>query len=146
MAPIPSLRQQRAEAHLKFDSDVARAILLRLEATPANQYPEDVVLDGVAEDEVLEHIELLIDDGMIDGKVIHSGMGEGGRIYAVHINRLTRRGHEFLANAKNDQVWAKTKAFITQRGGAVSLEILKTIVVRMATQHFLGDSGGAGLA
>jgi hypothetical protein len=121
---------------MQFDIDVARRILLAIEATPANQYPDDVVLPDLDENAVLEHIELLIDDGMIDGKVVESSMGDDGRIYAVHLRRLTRKGHEFLANARNDQVWNKTKVFVKEKGGAVSFEILKAVLIKIAGQHF----------
>lgn len=119
---------------MRFDIDVARQILLNLEATPANEYPDDVELPGVSEDEVLEHIELLIDEGLIEGKTISGGMGEK-RLYGVHVERLTRKGHEFLANARNDQVWSKTKTFLIEKGGSVSFEIVKAVLVKFAAQH-----------
>jgi predicted ArsR family transcriptional regulator len=121
---------------MQFDIDVARRILLAIEATPANQYPEDVVLPDVDENDVLEHLECLIEDGLVDGTVAESGMGGDGRILAVHLTRLTRKGHDFLANARNDQVWNKTKVFVKEKGGAVSFEILKAVLIKMAAQHF----------
>lgn len=119
---------------MRFDMDVARQILLAIEATPANQYPDDVTLENVDEDTVLEHIALLIDKGLIDGKTIPGGMGDK-RLYGVHIEGLTWNGHEFLANARNEQVWSKTKSFVKEKGGSISFEILKALLVKIAAQH-----------
>jgi hypothetical protein len=114
--------------------DLVRDILLAAEQTPANSFPK-IEIPGQDEDAVLEHLELLIEAGLLEGKVRHSGMG-GSRILLVHVDRLTWKGHEFLANARNEQVWSKTKAFLKERGGSMSFEIVKALLVKIAAQHF----------
>ena len=126
---------------MRFNPDLARQILLTIEATPANQYPEDVSIEGVSENEILEHLELLIDGGELDGSVAESGMGGEGRIMAVHLNRVTRKGHEFLANARNDEVWSRTKSIVKSKGGAISFELLKGLVVQVASEYWKAHTG-----
>lgn len=122
---------------MKLDLDLVRDILLDVEATPANQ-PANVNLPDRDEDAVLEHIELLIEAGLLDGSVLPSGMGKH-RLYAANVARLTWDGHEFLDNARNDQVWARTKAIVKEKGGAASFAVVKGLLTATAL-HFFGLS------
>lgn len=120
---------------MKLDLDVVRGILLQVEATPANQTPDQIVLEGVSEDTIVEHIELLAEHGMLEARFLRSGRG-GGRIAAASIIRMTWAGHDFLSNARNQSVWAKAKALIVEKGGSTSIEVVKAIVTQVALQHF----------
>ena len=120
---------------MKLDLDVVRSILLAVECAPPNQPPGRIAVEGVSEDEVLEYIELLADQGLVLAKVLKSGTGQR-RIAAAHVERLTWAGHEFLSNAKNATVWEKTKAEGMVKGGAISFEILKSLLIKVAAQHF----------
>jgi Hypothetical protein (DUF2513) len=120
---------------MKLDLDVVRAILIEVESTPANQPPGIIALEGIAEDITVEHIELLAEQGLIEAKSVRSGMG-GRRIAAIHVVRTTWAGHDFLANAKNQSVWEKTKAFLLAKGGSASFEVVKTVLTQVAVQHF----------
>lgn len=119
---------------MKRDLALIRDLLLRIEATPANR---DARLDTteVDEDVVHEHLEMLIDAGLIEGTVLAAGSGHA-RIYDVRVKRLTWTGHEFLANAQNEGAWAKTLEFVRSKGGAVSLEIVKELLKRAVLDQF----------
>ena len=100
---------------MKFDPEIARALLFKIEETPANQFAGQIQLPGVDSDIVLEHLQLLAEDGLIEAKICKKrhDVGEDqnilegvkadhtgrGRIAFILVERLTRPGHEFLADA-----------------------------------------------
>lgn len=121
---------------MKLDYDVVREILVEIERTPANQAPGRIVVSGVNEDVLVEHIQLLADRGLIEAKFMRSGMG-GQRVATYHVERMTWAGHEFLADAKNRTVWEKAKALIVSKGGSASFEVMKAVLSQVALQHVL---------
>lgn len=118
---------------MKLDADLARAIMFEIEKTPANRTPSDVVIEGHSEDEVLEHEGLLIDAGFLEGHIHGSGMG-GQRYYAVIINGITWEGHEFIAAARSDTLWAKAKEKAVSSGIAISLSLMKPLLLKLAKE------------
>jgi hypothetical protein len=115
---------------VKRDDDLIREILTQVEAAPANAIPK-VSLPERDPNEVLEHLELLREAGLLEAKVAHSGRG-GARIDKVIVTRMTWTGHEFLQNARNEEVWQRTKKLVKERGGSVSFEILTALLVQTA--------------
>jgi len=118
---------------MKLDMDLVRAILLQAEAAPPNQFPK-IELPEYPEDAITEHIQLLAERGLLDAAIAPSGFGSK-RIATAFVRRLTWQGHEFLQNAKNEQVWERTKRFIKDKGGTVSFELFKDVLMRIASQH-----------
>jgi hypothetical protein len=115
---------------VRFDPDLARAILLQVEATLANRTPDEPVIDGYTQDEIYEHIDLLKQARYLDALVSGSSTGPG-RIFHVHIKGLTWEGHEFLNAARNDTLWKRAKDQVTSKGGAMTLGILKAVLIEM---------------
>jgi Hypothetical protein (DUF2513) len=120
---------------MKLDLELVRELLLEVEKAPANTYPE-VELPERDENEVLEHLELLIEADLLEGTKHESGMGEDGRLLAVDVTRLTWEGHQFLANARNEQVWARTRAIVKEKGGAASFAVVKGLLTATALHLF----------
>ena len=118
---------------MKRDMDLIRDLLLRIEETPANAHPDDIAVEGYDEAAINEHLEMLIQDGFVAGKVNYSGMGDE-RIYLVVVKRLTWKGHDFVDTIRNDTVWKNTKRTILEKGGAMSLEIVSAIAAGFAKQ------------
>jgi len=56
------------------------------------------------------------------------------------VERMTWEGHEFLDNARNETVWKKVTAIVAAKGGSVSFEVLKSLVVETAKTYFLAGS------
>lgn len=52
-----------------------------------------------------------------------------GKIYSMTISNITMVGHNFIANAKNDTAWNKTKAKIKDIGGASFDTLVKLLPV-----------------
>jgi hypothetical protein len=120
---------------MKLNLDLARAILLHIEAAPPNQDVGPIRLEGYDEDEVLAHLELLTERDLIDANLTIAGSG-AKRIYAAYVKSLTWEGHEFLDNARNEEVWSRTKALVKERGGSASFEIVKALLTEVALKFF----------
>jgi len=73
---------------------------------------------------------LLIDDGLIEGRVSDEIGGKYPRHYVIQ--RLTSAGHDFLDASRNDTIWAKFKKRAAKFGGSLSIpvamELLKTLL------------------
>jgi len=109
--------------------DLVRLILLEIERTP----PEDLRLQGLYiqgydQIAVAKHAELLIEAGLLKGTSLKA---DGIGAVAVSIERLTWAGHEFLDAARNETVWNKAKAFVQEKAGTVSFDVLKVLLVEM---------------
>lgn len=120
---------------MRLDLDLVREILLKVEAAPANRDVGTVVVPGYDEDTVLDHIELLNDRGLIEANVTRAGSGEK-RVYFAYVKRLTWEGHDFLENARNEEVWAQTKAIVKEKGGSASFEIITSLLSQVALKVF----------
>ena len=76
--------------------------------------------------EVVEHIELMIDAGLIEGEA-HTDP-QNGRCGIFVISKLTWAGHDFLNAARSNDVWNATKRRIGKAGSwtfGLVLEVLK---------------------
>jgi hypothetical protein len=95
---------------MKRDMDLIREILLRIESDPefdgtrwvTPSEPSDLMPTNCLMDELNYHLELLIEAGFLTGES-RSGYG------SPTINRLTWKGHEFLDNVRDNEIWRGTK-------------------------------------
>jgi hypothetical protein len=107
------------------DFEVVRNLLLQIEAAPSGQPIHSLEFEG--DDAVLaEYLEILIEAGLLDGKVI------GSEPVAFAIRRLTWEGHDFIEKARNDTTWNKVMGQAKKHGGAVTLAILKGLLTKAA--------------
>lgn len=103
------------------DFDLIRKIMLDLQALPANSppvcisYPEEY--DQAT---VNEHMSLLVDAGLIQGKVLRATTG----IVQVVARGLTWDGHNFIDAAKKETLWARAKQIALERGLSLTVEVL----------------------
>ena len=96
---------------MKRDMDLIRELLLRLEALPVRRggilhiTPDDETLCFVGYDEtqVDYHLSLIREAGFIDEGGTRPMVGTGFR-------RLTWKGHEFLDDIRDPEIWKSTKA------------------------------------
>lgn len=108
---------------MRRDMDIIRQLLLKLEAhdlSPGSTqglscYGEELAIDGVEAKTIGHHLEMLVDAGLITVK--HNGMINGHEIY---FERLSWKGHEFLAAIRDKEIWAQTKD-LARRGGTEGL-------------------------
>jgi hypothetical protein len=101
--------------NMKRDMDLVRELLLAIECdlkfdgtkwfTPAS--PEELGITNHSMDEVSYNLTMLIEEGFIKGKIA-IGMGVRDEMVAV-INKLTWKGHEFLDDTRDPDIWNKAK-------------------------------------
>ena len=122
---------------MKLDADLARELLLKIEGAPANHAADTPEVEGRDKDEVLEHLELLHEAGLIEAKIVRSGMG-GARILAANVERLTWEGHDFLNKARQGTTWKHAKELVVAKGGPLTFDVLKAVLTKLATDAILG--------
>lgn len=119
-------------AGVKRDLELCRQIMLKVEEhyspTVAIVHVE---LDGFTADEIGYNTSLLIQAGLVEewGK----GFSNMNNQYECFASNLTWRGHEFLDNARNDNVWNKAKEEIKGKLTTVSFAVLNNLLVKIAT-------------
>jgi hypothetical protein len=112
---------------MRRNLDTIRKLLELVEQQPAGQ--PLMTFSGEFDNtpvEVVEHIELMIDAGLLEGEAHTDPRSEGGGIFVI--TKLTWSGHDFLDASRNDDVWAATKRRIGKAGSwtfQLVLEILK---------------------
>ena len=109
---IGVVRAHPHRAVMKRDMELARTIMLRLEAIPENSClsapAEDLGLTDHPVEKVRYHLKLLVGAGFLDGEPYLSG--EFG------VKAITWRGHEFLDDTRDPTIWTKAK----ERAGGVA--------------------------
>jgi hypothetical protein len=112
---------------MKRNLDTVRKLLVLIEAQPAGQ--PLTTFSGSFKNtpiEVVEHLELMINAGLIEGEAQTDAEAEGGGIFVI--SKLTWAGHDFLSAARSDNVWNATKRRIGKAGSwtfGLVLEVLK---------------------
>ncbi len=91
--------------------DLARQILLHVEADPLPKTRVLNAVDGYTKSEIVEHGRLLIDAGLITARTYRDEEGPG--LVGV---QLTWAGHEFLDKVRDPEIWRKTKAGAEKAG------------------------------
>ncbi len=101
--------------NMKRDMELVRDLLLAIERDPkydgtkwlSPSKPEDLGITNHSMDEISYDLAMLIEEGFIKGK-IGVGMGVRGETVPV-INKLAWKGHEFLDDTRDPDIWDKTK-------------------------------------
>jgi len=112
---------------MKRDMDLVRNILLKAESFPAG--PPMLYRVGEVEDLVLlYHLEMLIEAGLLRGKISRS---QGTRGDIIGISGLTWEGHEWIETVRSDSVWETTKATLLANDGPLTFALTKAVATRM---------------
>lgn len=112
---------------MKRDMDLVRDILLKAESMPVG--PPMLYRIGEVEDLVLlHHLEMLIEAGLLRGKISRS---QGTRGDIIGISGLTWEGHEWIETVRSDRVWAETKETLSKDDGAMTFELAKAVATRV---------------
>jgi hypothetical protein len=97
---------------MKLDPELTRTILLRIEADPSfDGWPQDRKTDaarlgisGHTDAKMIYHLTQLVNDGLVVGNTKLAKQAG-----AVMIARLTPKGHQFLDDIRDPDIWEKTK-------------------------------------
>lgn len=110
---------------MRRNPDLSRVILLFVEEHSPPQGGLDLPLEIPAYDRqtVLAHTELLIEDGLVDGRVLRAVIGFAD----IAITKLTSAGHEAIAATRNDAIWEEAKKFAIKNGIELTIGALAEV-------------------
>jgi hypothetical protein len=114
---------------MKRDFELVRKIVADIADSPAGGPYFCLTYPGEYEDRVVfEHIELLIDAGLVEGKVQRVMSG----IHSVMIRGLTWAGQDFYEAAAKDTLWNKAFSTVREKGGAMTFDVLVELLKSLA--------------
>jgi hypothetical protein len=106
---------------MKRDMELIRNLLLEIESGNLNP-----AIEGYDNDALNFHKALLEEMGLVEAIIHYSSRGSITDIpdMAV-IKRMTSDGHDFIQGIRDNEKWAKVKAFLKSAGKDVTLETMK---------------------
>src|SRR6056297_716450 len=117
---------------MKRDIDLIKEILLQMEESGNPLQPVKIDIENRSQNEVSYHIKLLHQAGLIEAENV-----SGTDSFKWIPISLTWHGHEFLDAIRNDTVWTKLKAKISEHGGNIPFQLLKELATQYARDHLL---------
>lgn len=114
---------------MKLNPDLIREILLQIESQPRGFIEDPLSLKGYSHEEIVDHLVLMMDNGLIDGSKTHVS---GQRTPVVSVDGMTLAGYEFLDACRDERLWVKIKETITRTGRDVTLAALTSATIQSA--------------
>jgi hypothetical protein len=109
------------------DMELIRRIILEIQSWK-DVTPRKIKFDGVENDILMRHLEMLKQEGMIDALFHHATANAVPDL--VYITDLTWSGHDFAESIKHDGVWDKIKSsFSAENMVSLPLSVIKDIGV-----------------
>lgn len=116
--------------HMTRNFDLVRQILFQIERAQSGEPVQQLSVEGdVVETELGEHLEIMIESGLLDGEVVSLTP------LIFHIRRLTWAGHDFLNNARNDTVWKRVLDEANAKGMSVTMTVLNGLLTKAAQKY-----------
>ena len=112
------------------DFDLIRNILLEIQNHPTNERNYNLMIKGNIPT-VNSHLELLIDDGFIKGK-IESDNFEFSTCFSI--NCLTTKGHEFIDSIKLKDKWGKIKSIINDSREELTIWLIQEVAKKISLE------------
>lgn len=115
---------------MKRNWDTIRELLIKIEECTLPT--ENVRLNHFPKERAAEisyHIRLLIDAGLINGRISET---LGPEVKDFFASSLTWHGHELLDTIRSNQVWEKTKSTFLERGIEMTFDLVKSGATQIA--------------
>ncbi len=116
---------------MKRDMNLVRSILLVLEKYDHGHAPDKLTIEGFSEEQIGYHIYLMGQAGLLDVTVVTSCQSPSPT--AIPIG-MTWQGHDFLELAREPSRWRQAIDKVTKAGAAMTIDILKSVLVTLANQ------------
>ena len=124
---------------MQRDMDLIRRILLTVR-DKQNLDLEPIKIDGVADIILGRHVEMLFQEGFLEGIEYGTTLASQYRNYLV--KDLSWDGHEFIGAVSKDELWQKLKAGIGPvELASQSLKAIKDAAIAVATTYLKGKLG-----
>lgn len=132
------LAQTQENCGVKRDMELVRRILLAVQAK-TDLEPERIVIDGEDDLVVSRHIEMLFDNGYLEG-IEHTSLND--RYRGIFVKDLSWDGHEFIGAIGKDAIWQKLKDNLAPGElTTLSLKAIKDASIAAATAYIKGKIG-----
>jgi len=112
------------------DMDLFRTILLAVEEAPTGELWSARPLLGYAIDDVVAHIRLIDDAGLVEARF---SCGPDAVIL-----RLTNAGYDFLEASRPATRWEQAKKIVADRGLPVTIDVVRSVLdlsIKAALSH-----------
>ena len=100
--------------------DLIRAILIEVEKLPPLERWAARPLDGYGEKEVIAHVQLAYDAGLVDARFVPGA--------AAMILRITNDGYDFLEASKQPTLWQRAKLQLISNGLPLTVTAIKSVL------------------
>lgn len=125
----------QVEPFMKRDMELLRAILFYFEKRESDELitPQDiiagkaVIVDGYDGRLVSDHVDVMYEGGLLEG---YADRAKDGRLIQVYPTRLTWQGHEFLAAARNENVWNKARETLSANSLSLPFKMLQSLLTK----------------
>ena len=118
---------------MKRDVELIRKMVLAIEDCPSGWAPQQLSFDGYTPAQVGYHAYLLVNAGLVEGSIVSNNVSEGPEAF---IHYLTWAGHEFAEAARDETRWNKAMGIVKDKGGNVTLDILKQLLAGLMRSAF----------
>jgi hypothetical protein len=132
----PHLRKDGVRLKMKRDMELVRKILMAVEEHKNPDKGLRIRIDGHETEEIEYHNGLFHDQGLITAMNASSRDGQ-----AFIVTGLTWEGHDFIEAARNETVWRKAMQIVVEKGGGITLEVMKELLKKLLSQQILGGPG-----
>ena len=96
-------------------------------------------IDDRDQAEVQYHVRILTSGGLIEVDCATTNT----TFQQVYVPRcLTWAGHQFIDAARKDTLWQKGKSLVLEKTGGLSFDVLKAVLIKLATDAVLGSGSG----
>ena len=114
---------------MKRDMELIRKMVLAVEEGPNGYAPDDLRIEGYTAEQLGYHAHLLVEDSLATGPITTHINGSGP---SAQITALTWSGHDFADVVRDETRWRKAMGIVQEKGGAVTLDIIKDVLLRLA--------------
>jgi len=114
---------------MKRDMELIRKMVLAVEDAPTGYAPDPLKIEGYTDEQVRYHAYQLIDGEYAKGPIVSSS---GSSSPQAIILSLTWKGHDFAAVTRDETTWRKVMTVVRQKGGAVTLDVVKALASKFA--------------
>jgi len=114
---------------MKRDMELVRNILIALNENENGFATDKLNIEGFSDEQIGYHSYLLAQAGLIQA-IENTSVGATSPTSIPQ--NLTWHGHEFIENAKNDNVWSQTKQAVSKMGDvsfSVWANVLSQVVI-----------------
>ncbi len=117
---------------MKRDMDLLRNILFDIEEHQYCNEPLNIEIEDVSKDEIMYHVMLLEDAGLIRA-LNASSLND---FEWIPMN-LTWKGHDFVEAARNDDRWNRAKKIISEKGGGLVFNVLNNLLIKLLNDQVM---------